>query len=738
MSCRHAIRPAAVVATFIPRRSSALSLAITAMLLGNLPTAQAQTIEEIVVRADGSQVLLPDAYAGGQVARGGRMGMLGNLDMMDAPFNLSSFTQELILDQQAVSVGDVLQNDPTVRVATGFGNFQELYMIRGFPVYSDDMTYNGVYGILPRQFVAAELLERVEVFRGASAFLNGAAPGGSSLGGTVNLVPKRAPDEPLNRLTTGIESGGHGFVAVDVARRFGTGDSSGIRVNAVKRGGETSIDDQDRELSVLAVGLDHNGDRLRLTADFGYQDHVIDRPRPSVTPQITTQAAIPDAPSADSNFGQPWTYTDEQQLFGALRGEYFVSDNISVWLAAGMRDGEETNLLANPDVWADGTLNANRFDNVREDEVLSGEAGLRSEFSSGPVGHTLTFSTSVFSSESANAYAFSDFSGVPVGSLEDPQAVVPPVADALIGGALDNPRVTEKVETSSLAVADMLSFLDERLLITLGARHQTIETRSFDYNTGAQLSGYDESRVTPMGGIVYKPLDSVSLYANYIEGLLPGEVAPANSGGEPVLNAGEVFDPYQAEQVEVGIKYDGGNLGGSVSAFTTQRPQSYVEDGLFAPQGEQRNRGIELSLFGEPLEQLRLIGGLTWLDAELVDTQGGIFDGNDAVGSPEFQLNINGEWDFLALPGLTLEGRFIHTGSQYADQANTVEVDDWSRIDLGLRYDTVWQDRALMLRFRVQNATDEDHWTSVGGFPGANYLVLGAPRTLMLSASLDF
>ena len=81
-------------------------------------------------------------------------------------------------NQQAKSVADVLLNDPNVRVARGFGNFQEVFMIRGFPAYSDDMTYNGIYGILPRQFVAAEYMERVELFRGASAFLNGAAPGG--------------------------------------------------------------------------------------------------------------------------------------------------------------------------------------------------------------------------------------------------------------------------------------------------------------------------------------------------------------------------------------------------------------------------------------------------------------------------------------------------------------------------------------------------------------------------------
>ena len=159
--------------------------------------SDAAQLDDIVVT--GSQVGLPPAYAGGQVATGGRIGLLGALDVMDTPFSTTNYTESLIRDQQARSVSDVLQNDPTIRVSKGFGNFQELYVLRGFPIYSDDMTYNGLYGVLPRQFVAAELLERVEVFRGASAFLNGAAPGGSGVGGAINLVPKRAPEAPLNR-----------------------------------------------------------------------------------------------------------------------------------------------------------------------------------------------------------------------------------------------------------------------------------------------------------------------------------------------------------------------------------------------------------------------------------------------------------------------------------------------------------------------------------------------------------
>jgi len=127
----------------------------------------------VTASADASAQGLPSAYAGGQVARGGRIGLLGNVDMMDTPFNTTNYTLGVIQDQQARSVADVVQNDPSVRVARGSGNFQELYVIRGFAVNSDDLAYNGLFGLLPRQFVAAELLERVEVFRGASAFVNG-------------------------------------------------------------------------------------------------------------------------------------------------------------------------------------------------------------------------------------------------------------------------------------------------------------------------------------------------------------------------------------------------------------------------------------------------------------------------------------------------------------------------------------------------------------------------------------
>lgn len=694
--------------------------------------AEVTAVEEIVVT--GSQVGLPPAYAGGQVATGGRVGMLGALDVMDTPFSTTAYTEELARNQQARSVADVLQNDPVVRIAKGFGNFQELYVIRGFPIYSDDMTYNGVYGILPRQFVAAEFLERVEVFHGATAFLNGAAPGGSGVGGALNLVPKRAPSDDLTRAMLGFALDGEGYAALDAARRFGADDAWGARVNLARRFGEGSIDGQDADLSVVGLGLDRRGDRLRFSADIGFQDHRIEAPRPSVTPI----GDVPVAPEADGNFAQPWTYTDERQLFGVVRGEYEISDNVSAWAAIGARDGEEANVLANPRAAADGSTSAYRFDNARQDTIVSADAGVRVDFSAAGADHRLVASAASLQSKSRNAYAFSNFAGF-AGDLYDPVAVTPPVADFFIGGSMDDPHVTERVRTNSVAVADMAEFLDGRLIAIVGVRYQEIETSSYDYNSGAFLNGYEGDAVTPALGLVYKPSDRISLYLNYAEALIPGETAPAVSGGVPVVNAGEVLAPFRGEQVEVGAKYDSGNFGGTVSIFRISLPSAFVDtNNVFAANGEQRNQGVELSVFGEPIEGLRLLGGAAWLDAELSDTAGAGMDGLGPIGVPEFQANVNVEWDVPAVAGLTLEGRAVRTGGQWANGANTVELDSWTRFDLGARYTLEAAGRPLVLRARVQNVADEDHWVSTGGYPGANYLVLGGPRSLILSASVDF
>ncbi len=107
-----------------------------------------------------------DTYGGGQVARSARLGVLGNRSINDVPFSVVSYTSKTIADQQARTVGDVLLNDASVRQSSGFGNFSQVFTIRGLPLNTDDIAFNGLYGVLPRQIVTTEALERVELFKG--------------------------------------------------------------------------------------------------------------------------------------------------------------------------------------------------------------------------------------------------------------------------------------------------------------------------------------------------------------------------------------------------------------------------------------------------------------------------------------------------------------------------------------------------------------------------------------------
>lgn len=717
-----------------PLRPVAVALSFWA--LGSAASAQNQaaaTLETVTVEAsaDASAEGLSKPFAGGQVARGGRVGLLGTQDLMDTPFQVTSYTHELILDQQAKSVADVLQSDPAIRATRGYGNFQETYILRGLPMYSDDVAYNGLYGMLPRQYVASEFFERVEVLHGANAFLNGAAPGGSNLGGAINLLPKRASNEPLSRVELGVQSGGQASASVDLSRRFGPDQSTGVRLNAVRRDGETAVEGESRALTALGLGLDWRSRDVRLSAHVGYQNDKLKAPRPSVKPN----GFIPVVPDGSTNYAQPWTYSHEKDVFATVRAEWDLNDQVTAWAAGGVRRSQEANSLAAPTVnnrAGDATIGM-RFDNAREDDVSTGEVGLRGHFTTGSVKHNVVASTTWFSNDRRGAWGFGAF-GTMHTNIYHPVASARP--DIPITGDWNNPGRTEDTTTRSYALADTLAFYEDRVRLTLGLRHQSIEQNAYAVGTGVQTSSYKKSATTPVAGVVFKATEQVSLYANYIEGLVRGESIPLVDNGLPVFNGGGVSAPYKTKQKEVGVKWDGKDVGATLALYTTDKPNGYVKDQVFAEYGKQRYRGVEANVFGEPVKGLRVLGGVAFTQAKVRSAQEATEQGKNVAGVPRRQLTLGGDWDVPGTRGLALNARVVYTASQFVDKANTLRLSSWARTDFGARYLVdVGNNRLLTLRARIDNLFDRKYWASVDG---GNSLVQAMPRTFTLSASVDF
>ena len=445
---------------------------------------------------------------------------------------------------------------------------------------------------------------------------------------------------------------------------------------------------------------------------------------------------MPAPPDASSNFAQPWSYSNERDVFGTLRGEWDINSSVTGWAAYGWRRSDEANSLANFDlVDSSGAGTTSRFDNTREDSVGTGEIGLRGKLRTGSVGHEWVVSASSFDFEKKNAYAW-DFNNRQATNLYNPVYAPLPgfTAGAFRGGNLAAPNLTGRTKLTSFAIGDTLALVNDSLLLTLGARHQSMQVTDYAYGTSAVTNDYDKSRTSPVVGAVWKASKEVSLYANYIEGLSKGDVAPLAAS-----NRGESLAPYVSKQKEIGAKYDGGRFGGGLALFSTTKPRSMLTaSSLFTDGGEDRHDGLELNFFGEPTRGLRLLGGATWLDATQQSTGSATTDGKRVIGVPRLQATVGAEWDIPGAKGLAVDGRLNYTGSRYANAANTLEVGSWTRVDAGVRYLTDVNGKLLTLRGRVDNLADRNYWASSGGYPGNGYLVVGAPRTFTVSATVDF
>jgi iron complex outermembrane recepter protein len=681
-------------------------------------------LAELSVESAGAPHGPMPAYAGGQVAQGGRLGLLGDTEARKAPFSIASYTDTLIRDRQARTVNEALVLDPSVRATQSTGAPFDSFSIRGFPANentSGEVAFDGLYGVAPSFRIFTDYAERIEVLKGPSAALTGLSPNGA-VGGVVNIVPKRAGAD-LTRVTLDYGSTAWGGSQLDMARRWGAGREWGARVVGSLHGGATPIDHQAETTGVGALALDYQGERFRAWLYLLAQTDRFDAPlRPFL---LKAGVPVPRAPAGRLNLTQPWEYSDIDDRGGLLRTEYDLTDRLTVFAdLGGARTGVERYFQSAPTILdrRGDTSSTPQFYALTVDR-LTVDGGMRARFETGFVRHAVTLQASSYVEDTGRW--FSPGRGAYLSNLYAP-ARVPYIAPISSAG---RPRLSDST-LSGIAVADTLSALDERVLLTVGVRRQRVEAHTYLSNVGTLATSYDRRATTPVVGLVVRPWEAVSLYGNYAEGLSRGEVAPAVA-----TNAGTVLAPYLARQVEAGVKLDLDGIGGSLGAFRITKPSGELDGrNSFAQTGAQRVSGLELNLYGTITSAVRVLGGVTLLDGVLARTSTAANVGHRPIGVPAVQASLGGEWDLPGPPGLTAEGAVIYTGRQFVDLANRQALPDWARIDLGLRYTTLLAERRTTIRASVQNLTGTRYWTGAASF---GTFVQGAPRTYLLSMSLD-
>lgn len=488
--------------------------------------------------------------------------MLGEHNAANVPFSVGSFTSQLIQNQQAKTLSDVLVNDAAVQTELGFGNFAQLFKIRGFELDGEDISFGGLYGVLPRQIVQTNFANRVDLFKGATAFATGVAPAGTGVGDAVNIEPKFAADTPITQFRLGYQSDSRIEEALDLSRRYGDRKQHGARLSVQHVKGDTAINGENA--ADTSVGLDYNGGRARAGFYFGYQKQHIKHGRSVVYTGSATE--IPDAPDADTNYAASFNSSELENEFGLLRGEFDLTRHWTTYAAIGANHADEQGEYGSPTlVGNDGDASIYRLGVPFEAHSFSGQAGVRGNFDTGPVSHQINFGYSGYYRRTDSAYKMSDYANQAPTNIYDPADIgyLPTASEA---GNQDDANVRTRTRADGWALSDTAGLFDDKVLVTVGGRYQVIAVDNYSYqgeSDGHPIRGH---KLSPVYGVVYKPIDWLSLYANHIQALQPGDAASATA-----VNSGQVIGIAESKQNEVGAKADFGRIGGAASRSTRSR-----------------------------------------------------------------------------------------------------------------------------------------------------------------------
>lgn len=665
-------------------------------------------------------------YADGKLAKEAKLGALGNKSVIDTPFSVTTYTAKTISDTQAATVSEVLKNDPSIRETTNSGHLNENIQIRGFSVGFEDYNMNGLYGMAPTGRIPTDIIDSVTVLKGPNALVAGMAPAGS-VGGVVMAQTKRA-NQDLTRVSAGYEDDGYYKSGFDVARRLGNNKEFGVRVGGSYGQGEHIIDGMDDTNSTGVVALDYTTDKLKLNFDAYAVRDKRDNGSPVMVSMGTIKQVIA-APSGDSNFF-PNIHGEQSSQYLGASGEYKFSPDLKVFGGAGYTEKEYSgHIFGTRMIVQNATTGAASSQYYRvgyQEHAVAANLGLEGKFDTGAIQHTLGLradylTRNYWQHSAATSNAFDT-------NLYDP------IVDASEQMPTSYPTIVPYADNRyvSYTLTDQMSMLDDKLQVILGARYQDIDTKNLYKKTK-----YSSDKISPSLGLVVKPFgEDLSFYASYVEGLSEG-VTVSDITYPTATNKGETLAPYQTKQYELGTKYQVGSWLNTLALYQIEKPEVYQDTVTKAVKddAETRSRGIEFSTAGQLTEDLSLMANLAYIDAEYVKSGTASQVGNTVIGTPDFTAGLGLDYKIPVVEGMSVNARASYVSEQYLNTDNSLELPDYTILDLGAKYATKIGGVNTTFRANVNNLTDEKYWSGVFG---SNYAILGAGRTYKFGVTFDF
>jgi iron complex outermembrane receptor protein len=672
--------------------------------------------------------------ADGSVAAGYRVddvkdvGPFTNMKLQDTPYSVSVLSADFLKNTQSYATPESFADKfPSFQVGytdqrpiTGSGNFRGIgapdqQLVEGLPVP----------GTSSLNFL--EPFERVEALSSVSGFMYGV---GSSTG-KFNYVLKRPTADPFfANIMTGVMIGTSPYGYADFGGNSPDG-RVGYRFNVVGQTGNTNVDNQSQQKYLVSGAFDfHLSERALLQIDASYSRWNGTSPSAWLVAPGVKFSTTP-IPDPSKLWSQPWSYVDTTTATVGGKFTAELTDNITSRTSVRYFREPYGSIFINNTIQPNNTYNQTIFaiDDSYTHSTIGAYQYFDIKFDTGSIHHKVTTgirATSTTESEAADYFGITAggiFNGLPLGY---PTYLPKPTFN--IG---TQPVYTfEDVRTRDYVIGDQIDF-NKHWSALIGLTYATIHDQTFE-TTGAQATNYDVGKATPTVALMYKPVEWLTTYGSYVQGLQQGVTVV----GPQFTNNGSVLPPYLREQYEVGAKATVGNVFYTLALFQIDSASQYLIDNgdgtlTYRQDGRQRNRGVELSATGQIAPGLRVLSGLSYIDARILkDDSNPSLVGKTAQNVANWLFKNTIEYDVTPIPGFTLTGGAYYTSGFYADIDNTDRVSGRVLFDAGFRYATKIAERPAILRFNVSNLFNERYWVGVS--------VLGEPRRFAGTMEMKF
>lgn len=685
----------------------------------------AENLDEVVILGDREI---------GYVAKKQSGATFGSKDLVDVPLSISVITQEVLIDQQVRSLGDLVRNDPSVTVTNPPG-FNETIDIRGYTL-DNSSSYRRENLIFQNQAQSPfENKAAVEIIKGPTAIRYGFTPPG----GIINYILKRPTDNPYTFLQAFGDSNGSVGIHADFGGR--ASEKFGYRVNALAAREATFVDEVAGPRILFSTFFEWKPiENLRIDIEAEYQFRELEQ-QPFIRfnafdPSLTSDQIRQLIEDFDRTtfLGQKWGTYPTRNFVGSVGVEYNINENWTIQVRTQqmslIRDQRSVGI-------ANGTLQVNGdfevetfFDPSQVRDPFSMEGFINGKFNTFGLEHQLN----VGGAYSRNPLAFATGDRrVTLGTsnIFNPTQIPFPGTGDIPSPSAGLSRDALIFTQNALFVSDFIKI--SKSLEVLAALRYTQQKNEDVFNPqGTLQESYKDDILVPNFGIIYTPIEKLNIYGSYSIGITNGQQIPteADNFGDDIF-----LDPVETEQFEIGLKTEVFKNGLFTAAyFDIDQPLAFIDNNnIFRYGGSQRHRGVEVTLAGKITNNARVIIGGLYLDAEIDNPTEPDINGNRPFNAPEFQGNLFADYQITKVKGLDVNGGLYYTGGRFIDNAETFEVDGYIRLDLGVRYSFNLENTKMTARINVRNVTNTDFVESA-----SRGIYYGAPATAVFSLAAEF